>query len=183
MRRLRLLISWVRCMDCRPSFSWSRLRRMGSRLPWSRLTIDAGRHFQPVNVIKRNLDGMEAVKLNVFHWHLSEDQGFRAESKVFPLLTGKGSNGDFYTQDQMKEIVAYARNRGIRVVPEFDMPCHTTAWFVGYPELASGKGPYLIQTKWGIFDPAMDPSRESTFTFIAKFIGEMTTIFPDAYFH
>jgi hexosaminidase len=83
----------------------------------------------------------------------------------------------------MKEIVDYARDRGIRVIPEFDMPCHTTAWFVGYPDLASGKGPYEIQTRWGIFDPAMDPSRESTFTFIDKFIGEMTTIFPDEYFH
>jgi len=153
------------------------------RFSWRGLMIDAGRHFQPMDVIKRNLDGMEAVKLNVFHWHLSEDQGFRAESKVFPLLTGKGSNGDYYTQSQMKEIVEYARDRGIRVVPEFDMPCHTTAWFVGYPDLASGKGPYQIQTRWGIFDPAMNPSRESTFAFIDKFIGEMTTIFPDQYFH
>lgn len=153
------------------------------RFPWRGLMIDAGRHFQPIEVIKRNLDGMESVKLNVFHWHLSEDQGFRAESKVYPLLTGKGSNGDYYTQQQMKEIVNYARDRGIRVVPEFDMPCHTTAWFVGYPDLASGKGPYQIQTRWGIFDPAMDPSRESTFAFIDKFIGEMTTIFPDEYFH
>ena len=153
------------------------------RFPWRGLMIDAGRHFQPVDVIKRNLDGMEAVKLNVFHWHLSEDQGFRAESKIFPLLTEKGSNGLFYTQPEMREIVAYARDRGIRVVPEFDMPCHTTSWFVGYPNLASGNGPYQIETKWGVFDPAMDPTRESTFDFIDRFIGEMTTIFPDAYFH
>ncbi|MBS1803386.1 MAG: family 20 glycosylhydrolase [Acidobacteria bacterium] len=153
------------------------------RFAWRGLMIDAGRHFQPMDVLKRNLDGMEAVKLNVFHWHLSEDQGFRAESKVFPLLTGKGSNGDYYTQAQMKEIVEYARDRGIRVVPEFDMPCHTTSWFVGYPELGSGKGPYQIQTRWGIFDTAMNPSRESTFAVIDKFIGEMTTIFPDQYFH
>ena len=121
--------------------------------------------------------------MNVFHWHLSEDQGFRAESKIYPLLTGKGSNGLYYTQAQMREVVEYARERGIRVVPEFDMPCHTTAWFVGYPDLASGKGPYKIETHWGVFDPAMDPTRESTFEFIGKFIGEMTTIFPDAYFH
>lgn len=153
------------------------------RFPWRGLMIDSGRHFQPVQVIKRNLDGMEAVKMNVFHWHLSEDQGFRAQSKIYPLLTEKGSNGLFYTQAEMREIVAYARDRGIRVVPEFDMPCHTTSWFVGYPHLASGKGPYKIQTDWGIFDPAMDPSRESTFAFISRFIGEMTTIFPDAYFH
>jgi hexosaminidase len=153
------------------------------RFPWRGLMLDVSRHFQPIEVVKRNLDGMEAVKMNVFHWHLSDDQGFRAESTVFPLLTAKGSNGLYYTQEQMREIVAYARDRGIRVIPEFDMPCHTTAWFVGYPNVASGKGPYQIETKWGIFDPAMDPSRESTFEFIDKLIGEMTTIFPDAYFH
>ena len=153
------------------------------RFPWRGLMIDAGRHFQPFDVIKRNLDGMEAVKMNVFHWHLSEDQGFRAQSKIYPLLTEKGSNGLFYTQPQMREIVAYARDRGIRVIPEFDMPCHTTSWFVGNPHLASGKGPYKIETGWGVFAPAMDPSRESTFEFINRFIGEMTTIFPDAYFH
>ena len=153
------------------------------RFPWRGLMIDAGRHFQPLDVIERNLDGMEAVKLNVLHWHLSDDQGFRAESKIYPLLTGKGSDGLFYTQAEMREVVEYARERGIRVVPEFDTPCHTTAWFVGYPDLASGKGPYKIETHWGIFDPAMDPSKESTFEFLGKFIGEMTTIFPDAYFH
>lgn len=153
------------------------------RFPWRGLMIDSGRHFQPMDVLERNLDGMEAVKMNVFHWHLSENQGFRAESKTYPLLTSKGSDGDYYTQAQMREIVGYARERGIRVVPEFDMPCHTTAWFVGYPDLASGKGPYKIERKWGIMDPAMDPTRESTFEFIGKFIGEMTTIFPDAYFH
>ena len=141
-----------------------------------------GRHFQPMDLIERNLDGMEAVKLNVFHWHLSEDQGFRAESKIYPLLTGKGSDGLYYTQGQMREVVEYARDRGIRVVPEFDMPCHTTAWFVGYPELASGKGPYKIETQWGVFDPAMDPTRDSTFEFIDKFIGEMTNDFPRCLF-
>jgi hexosaminidase len=153
------------------------------RFPWRGLMIDSGRHFMPVPVIERNLDGMEAVKLNVFHWHLSEDQGFRIESKVFPLLQEKGSNGLYYTQQQVKDVIAYARDRGIRVVPEFDMPCHTTSWFVGYPQLASGPGPYEIQTHWGIFDFAMDPTRESTFEFLDKFLGEMTALFPDAYFH
>ena len=76
--------------------------------------IDSGRHFEPVAVIKRNLDGMAAVKLNVFHWHLTEDQGFRIQSKTYPNLTGKGSDGLFYTQEDAKEIVAYARARGIR---------------------------------------------------------------------
>lgn len=153
------------------------------RFAWRGLMIDSGRHFMPVDVIERNLDGMEAVKLNVFHWHLSEDQGFRVESKVSPLLQEKGSNGLYYTQKQIAEVIEYARDRGIRVVPEFDMPCHTTSWFVGYPQLASGPGPYKIQTRWGIFDYAMDPTRESTFEFLDRFLGEMTALFPDAYFH
>ncbi len=153
------------------------------RFPWRGLMIDSGRHFMPVSVIKRNLDGMEAVKLNVFHWHLSEDQGFRVESKVFPLLHERGSNGQYYTQEQVKDVIRYARDRGIRVVPEFDMPCHTSSWFVGYPQLASGSGPYEIASKWGIFDPAMDPTRASTFQFLDRFIGEMTALFPDSYFH
>ena len=153
------------------------------RFPWRGLMIDSGRHFQPIPVIERNLDGMEAVKLNVLHLHLSENQGFRVESKVFPLLQEKGSNGQFYTQNQIRHIIDYASLRGIRVVPEFDMPCHTTAWFVGYPNIASGPGPYKIETKWGVFSPAMDPTRETTFDFLDKFIGEMTSLFPDAYFH
>ena len=153
------------------------------RFPWRGLMIDVGRHFMPVDVIERNLDGMEAVKLNVFHWHLSEDQGFRVESKTFPLLHEKGSRGQYFTQEQIREVIRYARDRGIRVVPEFDMPCHTTSWFVGYPNLASGPGPYNIEERWGIFDPAMDPTRESTYQFLDRFLGEMTALFPDAYFH
>jgi hexosaminidase len=153
------------------------------RFPWRGLMIDSGRHFMPVAVIERNLDGMEAVKLDVFHWHLSDDQGFRAESKVFPLLQQKGSNGLYYTQKQIEEVIEYARDRGIRVVPEFDMPCHTTSWFAGYPQLASGPGPYQVATKWGVLDSAMDPTRESTYEFLDRFIGEMTALFPDAYFH
>jgi hexosaminidase len=153
------------------------------RFPWRGLMVDSGRHFIPIPVIERNLDAMEAVKLNVFHWHLSDDQGFRVESKVFPLLQQKGSNGFFYTQDQIRQVIAYARDRGIRVVPEFDMPAHATAWFTGYPQLGSGKGPYPIAEQWGVLDPAMDPTRESTYQFLALFIGEMTALFPDLYFH
>src|ERR1700734_669210 len=153
------------------------------RFPWRGLMIDSGRHFMPLDVIRQTLNGMEAVKLNVFHWHLSENQGFRIESKLFPLLQQKGSDGNYYTQEQVRDTIEFARDRGIRVVPEFDMPGHATAWFVGYPDLASGKGPYFIERKWGIFDPAMDPTRESTYKFLDRFIGEMTALFPDAYFH
>jgi hexosaminidase len=153
------------------------------RFPWRGLMIDVSRHFMPVPVIERDLDGMEAVKLNVFHWHLSDDQGFRAESKRLPLLQKDGSDGLYYTQDQIRDVIEYARDRGIRVVPEFDMPCHTTSWFVGYPEMASGKGPYQIARRYGVLNAAMDPTRESTYTFLNTFIGEMTVLFPDQYFH
>jgi hexosaminidase len=153
------------------------------RFPWRGLHIDVSRHWMPIEVVKRNLDGMAAVKLNVFHWHLSDDQGFRIESQRFPKLQQQGSDGNYYTQDQVREVIAYARDRGIRVVPEFDMPGHATSWFVGYPALASGPGPYQIERKFGIFDPAMDPSREATYEFLDGFIGEMAALFPDAFFH
>ena len=153
------------------------------RFPWRGLMIDSGRHFIPLDAIKRNLDGMEAVKMNVFHWHLSENQGFRAESRKFPKLHEQGSDDLFYTQEEIRDIVEYARDRGIRVVPEFDMPGHSTAWFAGYPELASGGGPYSIERKWGVFDPAMDPTDEKTYKFLNEFIGEMAKLFPDQFFH
>ncbi|MCU1269376.1 MAG: Beta-N-acetylhexosaminidase [Acidobacteriaceae bacterium] len=153
------------------------------RFPWRGLMIDSGRHFMPVEVIKRNLDGMAALKMNVFHWHLSENQGFRVESKRFPKLQEMGSDGLFYTQEQVRDVIAYAHERGIRVIPEFDMPGHSTAWFVGYPDLASAPGPYTIERKWGVFDPAMDPTRESTYKFLDEFIGEMAKLFPDQFFH
>ena len=110
------------------------------RFRWRGLMIDVSRHFEPVSQIERTLDGMAMVKLNVFHWHLSDDQGFRAESKIYPKLTGVGSNGQYYTQEQMREVVAYARARGIRVVPEFDMPGHSVSWMVGYPRARQLQG-------------------------------------------
>jgi hexosaminidase len=153
------------------------------RFPWRGLHLDVSRHWMPIEVVKRNLDGMAAVKLNVFHWHLSDDQGFRVESKRFPKLQQLGSDGLFYTQDQVHEVIAYAKDRGIRVVPEFDVPGHTTSWLVGYPELASAPGPYQIERNWGVFDPTMDPTRESTYEFLDAFIGEMAALFPDPFFH
>jgi hexosaminidase len=153
------------------------------RFPWRGLLIDVGRHFEPVAVLKRNLDAMAAVKLNVFHWHLSEDQGFRVESKKYPKLHQLGSDGNYYTQEQVKDIIAYARDRGIRVVPEFDIPGHSTSWLVGYPELGSAPGPYTIERRPGIFEPALDPTREEVYKFLEGFLGEMAALFPDAYMH
>ena len=153
------------------------------RFAWRGLLIDVCRHFMPIDVLKRNIDGMAAVKMNVLHWHLSEDQGFRVESRKYPKLQQMGSDGLFYTQEQVRDVIQYARERGIRVVPEFDMPGHSTAWFVGYPELASAPGPYQIERNWGVHDPAMDPTREETYKFLDRFIGEMAKLFPDQYFH
>jgi hexosaminidase len=153
------------------------------RFHWRGLMIDCGRHFEPVAVIERNLDGMAAVKLNVFHWHLTEDQGFRMQSRIYPNLTAKGSDGHFYTQQDAKEIVAYARARGIRVVPEFEMPGHSTAWLVAYPELASGTTPAEIRREFGVSPYAIDPTRDATYIFIDHFLTEMAAIFPDAYVH
>ena len=143
------------------------------RFPWRGLMIDVGRHFQPLDVIKRNIDGMAAVKMNVFHWHLSEDQGFRREIGPFSATM----------QEQVRDVIDYAAERGVRVVPEFDMPGHTSSWMVGYPELASAPGPYELEVRWGVFDPTMDPTREETYQFLDAFIGEMAALFPDEYFH
>jgi hexosaminidase len=153
------------------------------RFPWRGLLIDIARHYQPPEVIKRNLDAMAAVKLNVLHWHLTEDQGFRVESKKYPKLHQLGSDGLYYTQDQVREIIAYAADRGIRVIPEFDIPGHSTSWLVGHPELGSAPGPYKIERGAGVFEPVLDPTREQTYKFLDVFLGEMAALFPDAYMH
>lgn len=153
------------------------------RFPWRGLMLDPGRHFLPVDEILRTLDGMAAVKLNVLHWHLSEDQGFRIESLRFPKLHSLGSEGQYYTQQQVREVVQYAAARGIRVVPEFDIPGHSSTWFIGYPELASQPGPYHVAHENGVHDPAFDPTRESTFRFLDGFLGEMAELFPDEFMH
>src|SRR5215472_6429721 len=123
------------------------------RFPWRGLLIDSSRHFTPIEVVRRNLDGMEAVKMNVFHWHLTDNQGFRIESKKFPKLHEMGSDGLYYTQDEIRDVIAYARDRGIRVVPEMEMPGHSSGFFVGYPEIASTPGPFKIDEEWGVMDP------------------------------
>ena len=153
------------------------------RFPWRGLLIDVARHFEPIEVIKRNLDAMAAVKLNVLHWHLTDDQGFRIECKRFPRLHEVGSDGLYYTQEQARDIIAYARDRGIRVMPEFDMPGHVTSWLVAHPELGSAPGPYQIERKAGIMFPAFDPTREETYRFLEGFFSEMSALFPDAYVH
>ena len=155
----------------------------GPRFPWRGLLIDSARHFHPVDVIKRNLDGLAAVKMNVLHWHLTEDQGFRVESKVFPALHRLGSDGLFYSQDQIRDIIAYAADRGIRVMPEFDLPGHSTSWFPAFPELASAPGPYRISRTYGVQLPAFNPANSQVYVFLDAFLGEMAGLFPDPYIH
>ena len=153
------------------------------RFPWRGLLIDSCRHFIPLDIIKRNLDGMAAVKMNVLHWHLTEDQGFRIECKTFPKLHQLGSDGFYYTHEQIREIIAYAADRGIRVMPEFDIPGHSTSWLVGYPELGSAPGPYSIERKYGVFNPTFNPTLKSTYQFFDAFFKEMAALFPDNYIH
>lgn len=182
LRGLETLLQSVRTANGRASIAATSIRDQ-PRFPWRGVLLDCSRHFIPVEAIKRTLDGMAAFKYNVLHWHLSDDQGFRMESRVFPKLTALGSGGLFYRQDQIRDIVSFAADRGIRVVPEFDMPGHATSWFVGYPELASAPGPYTIQRHIGLFEPVMDPSRPEVYAFLDDLIGEIAELFPDRDFH
>jgi len=153
------------------------------RFPWRGLSLDVSRHFIPVEEVERTIDGLAAVKLNVLHWHLSDDQGFRVESKRYPRLQQYGSNGEYYTQAQIREVVEYARERGVRVVPEFDMPGHATSWLPGYPMLGARAGSFEIGPGYGVLSDLMDPTKESTYRFLNNFVGEIVTLFPDEYFH
>lgn len=154
------------------------------RFPWRGIMLDVCRHWMPKDVVLRTLDAMAVVKMNVFHWHLSEDQGFRVESKIFPKLHEIGSNGKYYTQNEIKEVIQYAAERGIRVVPEFDLPGHSKSWQIAYPELSSVDIPLAFGTKNGIaFTPPLDPTKEEVYAFLDQFIGEMAALFPDPYFH
>ena len=153
------------------------------RFPWRGLLLDSARHFIPPDDIKRQIDGMAAAKLNVLHWHLTDDQGWRFASKRYPKLTQLASDGLFYTPDQMREIVRYATARGIRVVPEIDMPGHASAIAVAYPELMSAPGPYEMERHWGVLKPVLDPTKEATYAFAEAMVTELTAIFPDPYLH
>jgi hexosaminidase len=151
------------------------------RFTWRGVMIDVARHFMSVETLKRQIDAMEAVKLNVLHLHLSDNEAFRVESRRYPLLQTTISNGEYYTQTQIRDLVTYAADRGIRVVPEFDMPGHMFALLTAYPEFAAGPVPtkgYLAGA-----NVALDPTKPATYRFLDRLIGEMATLFPDRYFH
>lgn len=153
------------------------------RFSWRGLLLDSARHFIPVDDILRQIDGMAAAKLNVLHWHLTDDQGWRLASTHYPRLQHAASDEQFYTQAQMREVVRYAAQRGIRVVPEIDMPGHASAIAVAYPEIMSAPGPYSMAREWGVLKPVLDPTRQVTWEFVNVLIEEVTSIFPDPWIH
>lgn len=153
------------------------------RFGWRGLLVDVARHWLPMPDVLRTIDAMAAAKMNVLHFHLADDQGFRVESRRYPRLHGLGSDGLYFTQAQIREIVAYAAARGIRVVPEFDVPGHTTAWQVGHPELASGAVPRTPWRGWGVSHGILDPTNEATYRLLDGLFGEMAALFPDPVFH
>ncbi len=170
------------------------------RFTWRGLMIDASRHFQPVDVIKRNIDGLAAMKMNVFHWHLVDDQGWRIEMKKHPKLIDLASDGQYYTQEEIKNIVKYADERGILIVPEIDVPGHGSAILTAYPEIGSkvitltggtsekntqgtAIATYGIERNAGIFSPTLDPSNPKTYQLLSEIFDEVCPLFPGAYFH
>ncbi len=153
------------------------------RFPWRGMLIDSARHFLPIETLKRQIDGIAAAKMNVFHWHLTDDQGWRFASSHYPQLQEKASDGLWYSQQQMRDIVSYASERGVRVVPEIDFPGHASALAVAMPQLISAPGPYQMERGWGVFKPLLDPSNEQVYQFIDTLVGEVAAIFPDPYIH
>lgn len=153
------------------------------RFKWRGLNLDVSRHFLPLVLVKRMVDGMSRVKLNVLHLGLSNNQGFRVESRSFPRLHKFASNGEYYTQDEVRELIAFAAARGVRVVPEFNMPGHSTCFTLAYQELATGTPPTELRKTSGVFDDEMNPASAHMDAFLKGFIAEMAALFPDPYWH
>jgi hexosaminidase len=153
------------------------------RFAWRGLMLDVARHFLTLDTVKRNLDAMELVKMNVLELHLSDAEGFRLESKVYPRLEELGSGGQCYTQKELRELVDYARDRGIRIIPEIEMPGHSKAMLVAYPQLAAMPGPYALGADHNNALATVDPTREEVYQFLDRLLGEIGALFPDPYFH
>lgn len=166
--------------------------------------LDVGRHFFSVDFVKQYIDMLALHNVNYFHWHLTEDQGWRVEIKKYPKLTEIGSmreetlighldvephqydntpHGGFYTQEEIKEIVKYAQERYITIIPEIDLPGHMLAALTAYPELGCTGGPYEVATKWGVFEDVLCMGRESTYQFLGDVFTEITELFPSEYIH
>lgn len=161
------------------------------RFAWRGLLLDCCRHFMSKDYVKHVIDALAYHKLNRLHWHLTEDQGWRIEIKAFPRLTqvgawrGEGAerHGGFYTQADIREIVAYARERYITVVPEIEMPGHCTAALAAYPEFSCTGGPFEVTARWGVFDDVYCAGNDATFRFLEKVLDEVAALFPGEYIH
>jgi len=164
------------------------------RFPWRGMHLDVGRHFFGKKFVEEYIDLLSRYKFNVFHWHLTEDQGWRIEIKKYPRLTTVGSwrketlgdgqpHGGFYTQDEVREVVAYARERFITIVPEIEMPGHSTSALAAYPELSCTGGPFDVQTKWRVFDDVYCAGNDKTFEFLDDVLTEVMALFPGPYIH
>jgi hexosaminidase len=150
------------------------------RFVWRGVMIDVARHFMSLPTLKRQIDAMERVKLNVLHLHLSDNEGFRVESRLYPKLH-EGSSPAFYSQTEIHELVSHAADRGVRIIPEFDVPGHSLAILRSYPEFASGQ----VENRdyFSAMGSALNPAKPETFTFLDRLFGEMAALFLDQYFH
>jgi len=162
------------------------------RFGWRGSLMDVSRHFFPVGFVKRYIDLLSRYKMNVLHWHLTEDQGWRLEIEAYPRLTEVGAwrtepdgtvHGGFYTRDDVREIVEYARLRGVRVVPEIEMPGHSSAALVAYPELACADPPTEVPNEWGVFRDIYCVGKPETFAFLETVLDEVAELFPSEYVH
>ncbi|MBF6627513.1 MAG: family 20 glycosylhydrolase [Proteiniphilum sp.] len=165
------------------------------------MMLDVARHFQPVTFVKKFIDLLALHNINRFHWHLTDDQGWRIEIDAYPKLTEIGSmrsetvigkntgeydglpHGGFYTKEEMKEVVAYAAERYITIIPEVDLPGHMLAALTAYPELGCTGGPYEVAGEWGVFEDVLCPGKDSTFIFLEAVLTEVMDIFPSEYIH
>ena len=171
------------------------------RFAYRGMHLDVARHFFSVDEVKRYIDVMGIHKLNTLHWHLTDDQGWRIEIKRYPELTAVGSirkatvvrkewgtydgtpYGGFYTQDEIRDVVKYAADRGVTVIPEIDLPGHMLAALTAYPELGCTGGPYEVWGRWGVADDVLCPGREKTFEFLEGVLTEVMELFPSEYIH
>ncbi len=162
------------------------------RFGWRGMHLDVGRHIYPVEFIKKYIDLLAVHKMNVFHWHLVEDQGWRIEIKRYPRLAEIGGfriekdgrrYGGFYTQDEIREVVAYASERFIEVVPEIELPGHCMASLAAYPEYSCTGGPFEVGNYWGIYDDVYCAGKEATFEFLENILSEVIELFPSEFIH
>jgi hexosaminidase len=164
------------------------------RFSWRGMHLDSGRHFAPVWFVKKYIDLIARYKFNTFHWHLTEDQGWRIQIRKYPNLTAVGSwrketlgdgipHGGFYTQDEIREVVEYARQRSVTIVPEFEMPGHSMAALASYPELSCTGGPFQVQSQWGVFDDVFCAGNDQTFDFLEDVLTEVMELFPGSFIH